>query len=58
MSHTIDSTLDEQYTVELTEQELEAINGAWGDDFFPFNNSTSLAVSTIAFSTNNNNCCW
>ena len=38
--------------VELTDQELEEVNGAWGD-FCPFNNSTSLALTTIAFTTNN-----
>ncbi len=38
--------------VELTEKELEEVNGAeWG--FFPFNNSTSLAVTSIAFTNNN-----
>jgi len=39
--------------VELTEKELEEVNGAdfgWG---CPFNNSTSLALTTIAFTTNN-----
>jgi len=39
--------------VELTDQELEEVNGAWGDFFCPFNNSTSLAVTSIAFTTNN-----
>jgi hypothetical protein len=39
--------------VELTEKELEKVNGAWGDFFCPFNNSTSLALTTIAFTTNN-----
>jgi hypothetical protein len=43
--------------VELTDQELEEVNGAWGDCFFPFNNSTSLAVTSIAF-TNNNSSIW
>jgi hypothetical protein len=38
--------------VELTDQELEEVNGAWGD-FCPFNNSTSLAVTSIAFTNNN-----
>jgi len=41
--------------VELTENELEEVVGAWGD-FFPFNNSTFLAVTSIAFTTNNNGC--
>jgi len=38
--------------VELTEKELEEVSGA---DFgwCPFNNSTSLALTTIAFTTNN-----
>jgi hypothetical protein len=39
--------------VELTEQELEEVNGAWFPFFFPFNNSTSLAVTSIAFTNNN-----
>ncbi|HEY4034722.1 MAG TPA: hypothetical protein VGL94_12230 [Ktedonobacteraceae bacterium] len=39
--------------VEVTENELEEVNGAWGDDFCPFNNSTSLAVTSIAFTNNN-----
>ena len=38
--------------VELTDHELEEVNGAWGD-FCPFNNSTSLAVTSIAFTNNN-----
>jgi hypothetical protein len=38
--------------VELNDQELEEVNGAWGD-FCPFNNSTSLAVTSIAFTNNN-----
>jgi hypothetical protein len=38
--------------VEVTEKELEEVNGAWGD-FCPFNNSTSLAVTSIAFTNNN-----
>ena len=41
--------------VELTERDLEEVNGAWCDGcFFPFNNSTSLAVTSIAFTNNNN----
>jgi hypothetical protein len=40
-------------TVELTDTELESINGAGG--FFPqSHNSTAFAVTTIAFSQNNN----
>ncbi len=43
--------------VELTEQELDEVTGAWyGDGFFPFNNSTSLAVTSIAFTNNNSGC--
>ena len=40
--------------VELTEEEMEEVNGGW---FFPFNNSQSLALTTIAF-TNNNSGVW
>jgi hypothetical protein len=40
--------------VELTEKEMEEVNGGW---FFPFNNSQSLALTTIAF-TNNNSGVW
>jgi len=39
--------------VELTEKELEEVNGAEFGCCFPFNNSTSLALTTIAFSNNN-----
>jgi len=59
MSDVIEKILDQQLherenltAVELTDQELEEINGAWGD-FCPFNNSTSLAVTSIAFTNNN-----
>jgi len=39
--------------VELTDKELESVNGAGG--FFPeSNNSTAFAVTTIAVSQNNN----
>jgi bacteriocin-like protein len=42
--------------VELTDKELESVNGGWG--MFPeSNNSTAFAVTTIAFSQNNNECC-
>jgi len=44
---------DQENLTELTDQELEEVNGAWGDFFCPFNNSTSLAVTSIAFTTNN-----
>jgi len=60
MSNVIESILDqktldqEQLTaVELTDKELESVQGAWG--MFPqSNNSTAFAVTTIAFSQNNN----
>ena len=63
MSYTIENILDQKLfdqkqlmTVELTDKELESINGAGG--FFPqSNNSTAFAVTTIAFSQNNNECC-
>jgi hypothetical protein len=42
---------EELTAVELTEKELEAVSGAF------FNNSTAFAVTTIAF-TQNNNCVW
>jgi len=64
MSDVIEKILDQQLherenltVVELTDQELEEVNGAWGDFFCPFNNSTSLAVTSIAF-TNNNSGIW
>jgi hypothetical protein len=46
------SNRENMTVVELTEKELEEVNGA---DFgcFPFNNSQSLALTTIAFTTNN-----
>jgi hypothetical protein len=60
MSDVIEKILDQQLheredltAVELTDQELEEVNGAWGDFFCPFNNSTSLAVTSIAFTNNN-----
>jgi len=59
MSDVIEKMYEEQLrgqesltVVELNDQELEEVNGAW-DDFCPFNNSTSLALTTIAFTTNN-----
>ncbi|HEY4034725.1 MAG TPA: hypothetical protein VGL94_12245 [Ktedonobacteraceae bacterium] len=55
MSDVTEKMIEEQENltvVELTDQELEEVNGAWGD-FCPFNNSTSLALTTIAFTTNN-----
>ncbi len=42
--------------LELTDKELESVNGAGG--FFPqSNNSTTFAVTSIAFSQNNDECC-
>jgi hypothetical protein len=58
MNKILDQKLHEQKdltVVELSEKELKEVTGAWG--FFPTNNSTSLAVTTIAF-TNNNSCMW
>jgi len=60
MSNVTEKMYEEQENltaVELTDQELEEVNGAWGDFFCPFNNSTSLAVTSIAF-TNNNSGIW
>jgi hypothetical protein len=50
---------EDQTVVELVEKELKEVNGAWFDGFFPaaFNNSTSLAVTSLAF-TNNNSGIW
>jgi hypothetical protein len=55
-----DEQIREDLTVvELTDKELDEVTGAlYGDGFSPFfpsNNSTSLAVTSIAFTTNNNN---
>jgi hypothetical protein len=44
---------DELVAVELTEQELEEVTGAEFGCCFPFNNSQSLALTTIAFTNNN-----
>jgi hypothetical protein len=42
--------------LELTDKELETVNGTGG--FFPqSSNSTAFAVTSIAFSQNNNECC-
>ncbi len=62
MSDVTKNICDEQIredltVVELTDKELDEVTGAWGEGFFPFNNSTSLAVTSIAFS-NNDCCCW
>jgi hypothetical protein len=43
---------EDQAAVELTEKELEKVNGA-GFGCFPFNNSQSFALTTIAFTNNN-----
>jgi hypothetical protein len=56
MSDVTEKMIEEQENltvVELTDQELEEVNGAWDDFFCPFNNSTSLAVTSIAFTNNN-----
>ena len=60
MSNIIEKMSEEQLreqenliVVELNDQELEEVNGAWGDCCCPFNNSTSLAVTSIAFTNNN-----
>ena len=39
--------------VELTDKELDEVTGAELGCFFPFNNSQSLAVTSIAFTNNN-----
>ena len=62
----IDATKEvlEQQTIvlELTEQELEAVNGAWGGGFFPQqNNQTAFAATTLSFAQNNDSsfpCFW
>jgi len=43
--------------VELTESELKEVNGAEFGCFFPFANSTSFAITSLAF-TNNNTGIW
>jgi prolyl-tRNA editing enzyme YbaK/EbsC (Cys-tRNA(Pro) deacylase) len=63
MSNVIENNIVHEYeqenltVVELTEQELEEVTGAEFGGCFPFNNSTSLAVTSIAF-TNNNSGIW
>lgn len=62
MSNMIENILDQKLfdqkqlmAVELTDKELESINGAGFGGFSPqSNNSTAFAVTTIAFSQNNN----
>jgi len=56
MSDVTEKMIEEQENltaVELTDQELEEVNGAEFGCFFPFNNSQSLAVTSIAFTNNN-----
>jgi len=60
MSDVTEKLLDQKFSdrenltvVELTEKELEEVNGAEFGFGCPFNNSTSLALTTIAFTTNN-----
>lgn len=58
MSNVTNEILDQELAtiIELTDNELDDVNGGWG--FFPQqNNSTAFAVSSIAFSQNNNQCC-
>jgi len=60
MSDVTEKMIEEQENltvVELTDQELEEVNGAEFGCCFPFNNSQSLAVTSIAF-TNNNSGIW
>jgi hypothetical protein len=61
MSDVMEKILDQELherenltVVELTEKELEAVTGAWFDDCFPFNNSTSFAITSFAFTNSNN----
>ena len=61
MSDVTKNICDEQIredltVVELTDKELDEVTGAEFPFFFPFNNSTSLAVTSIAFSNNNGFC--
>jgi hypothetical protein len=62
MNNMYDEQIREDLTVvELTDKELDEVTGAWDGGFgpfFPYNNSTSLAVTSIAFTTNNNNSWW
>jgi hypothetical protein len=58
MSDVTKEILDQELTtvIELTDTELEDVNGGWG--MFPQNNnSTAFAVTSVAFSQNNNECC-
>ena len=58
MSDVAKNMYDEQIredltVVELTDKELDEVTGAEFGGFFPFNNSQSLAVTSIAFTNNN-----
>jgi hypothetical protein len=58
MSNVTNEILDQELStvIELTDNELDDVNGGWG--FFPQqNNSTAFAVTSIAFSQNNNQSC-
>jgi len=58
MSDVTKEILDQELTtvIELTDKELEEVNGSGG--FFPENNnSTAFAVTSIAFSNNQNSEC-
>ena len=48
---------EDQTVVELTEHELEEITGTQFGCFFPFANSSSFAITSLAF-TNNNTGIW
>ena len=60
MSDMYNEQIREDLTVvELTDKELDEVTGAWDggfSPFFPYSNSTSLAVTSIAFSTNDGGC--
>jgi len=58
MSDVTKEILDQELTtvIELTDTELEDVNGGWG--MFPQNsNSTAFAVTSVAFSNNQNSEC-
>jgi len=59
MSDVTKEILDQELTtvIELTDNELEEVNGGWGGFFPQSNNSTAFAVTSVAFSQNNNECC-
>jgi hypothetical protein len=58
MSNVTNEILDQELAtvIELTDNELDGVNGGWGGFQQQQNNSTAFAVSTIAFSQNNNQC--